>query len=463
MTLLFPNIVAPGDRVELCELQIALTTKPEVNSSGGSSGLSGGAIAGIVIGSLVGVTLLVLAVMYLRWRSRWLEQQRMQLEAVAPAGKDEEAAAGTWEAQHYGGGDEEEGSGPPNPQAAAPAAAAAAAAGAAKGGADGDTAAAAEAAWADAMGGGDAAPVAELPGRVSEFELIGQFIKTLRRGRITSLSQKSNEESRSRRRAGFHVVKGGAAGGGMDTDVVTDLTKLPPGFLEGACVCWGVWWAIGLEAGWLPGMRGVAWFQASLPARTLHNLTVYPLHPASSLPASHAPACRSLPRRHPAGGVRGGGFFWRGVAGRVLRRAGGGQDPGQGEGCVWGGAVSFGKRLTNVFCACCSMPRPACCLPLPSFRPARVFTPLHDLHLTPTVHTPTPPPLPAGQERLHDAQHAAAAGAAQPEEGGAAHVQAAPPQRWAGGRAGGVGAGRWASGWAPRTKPTHTRGPCTLA
>lgn len=33
-----------------------------------------------------------------------------------------------------------------------------------------------------------------------------------------------------------------------------------------------------------------------------------------------------------------------------------------------------------------------------------------------------------GQERLHDTQHAAAAGAAQPEEGGAAHEQAAPPK-----------------------------------
>lgn len=55
----------------------------------------------------------------------------------------------------------------------------------------------------------------------------------------------------------------------------------------------------------------------------------------------------------------------------------------------------------------------------------------------PREHVPKlpsqPAPLPwAGQVGLHDAQHAAAAGAAQPAEGGAAHVQAAPPQRYAG-------------------------------
>lgn len=68
----------------------------------------------------------------------------------------------------------------------------------------------------------------------------------LRPGRkMASLSEHESEESRSRRRAGFRVVKGGAAGGGIDTNTVTDLTKLPPGFLEG---------------GWRGVWGGLAWF-----------------------------------------------------------------------------------------------------------------------------------------------------------------------------------------------------------
>lgn len=51
---------------------------------------------------------------------------------------------------------------------------------------------------------------------------------------MASLSSHESEESRSRRRAGFHVIQGGAAAGGINTDAITDLTKLPPGFLEGA-------------------------------------------------------------------------------------------------------------------------------------------------------------------------------------------------------------------------------------
>ena len=65
---------------------------------------------------------------------------------------------------------------------------------------------------------------------------------------MASLSERESEESRSRRRAGFRVVKGGAAGGGIDTNTTTDLTKLPPGFLEGK--------GGGSLMGWLCGASG---------------------------------------------------------------------------------------------------------------------------------------------------------------------------------------------------------------
>lgn len=48
---------------------------------------------------------------------------------------------------------------------------------------------------------------------------------------MASLSQHSSQESGSRRRAGFTMAKAGA---GQDhSNAATDLTKLPPGFLEG--------------------------------------------------------------------------------------------------------------------------------------------------------------------------------------------------------------------------------------
>ena len=50
-------------------------------------------------------------------------------------------------------------------------------------------------------------------------------------GPTASLSQRSSQESGSRRRAGFSIVKGGATE--EHANATTDLTKLPPGFLEG--------------------------------------------------------------------------------------------------------------------------------------------------------------------------------------------------------------------------------------
>lgn len=66
---------------------------------------------------------------------------------------------------------------------------------------------------------------------------------------MASLSERESEESRSRRRAGFRVIKGGAAGGGIDTNTVTDLTKLPPGFLEGGWRGLALCRAAALDAG----------------------------------------------------------------------------------------------------------------------------------------------------------------------------------------------------------------------
>ena len=388
MTLRFPTLTAPGDVVEVCELQAALTIQPKGNAStpvtpdgggggggggGGDAsggGLSGGAIAGIVIGSLLAAALLLLLVTYLRWRGRWLAQQRLQEAAVAPAAKEDPAAAAGWEVHGYGGSDEEGGLGSSGSNGAAPAgaarrgsgeggaaaaAAAAAVAGAAAGaavsarpspasaaadGADPETGLAVAAA-VGARGQGEPQPP---PPRVSELELLRQFLRTLRPGRhMVSLSQKSSEESRSRRRAGFRVVRGGAAGSGIDTDVVTDLTKLPAGFLEGAprpgrvphasparwaCppACMGRWARAGEVAGgrcWRSRQRrasasGAAGWMLTDPRPRPHRC-----------PAP--PPFRSVARRHPPGGVRGRGLVRRGAA---PARAAGWRGGGCGHVCA---------------------------------------------------------------------------------------------------------------------------------
>ena len=456
VTLRFPTLTAPGDAVEVCELQAALTIQPKGNAStpvtpdgggggggGGDAsggGLSGGAIAGIVIGSLLAAALLLLLVTYLRWRGRWLAQQRLQEAAVAPAAKEDPAAAAGWEVHGYGGSDEEGGLGSSGSNGAAPAgaarrgsgdggaaaaAAAAAVAGAAAGaavsarpspasaaadGADPEAGLAAAAA-VGARGQGEPQPP---PPRVSELELLRQFLRTLRPGRhMVSLSQKSSEESRSRRRAGFHVVKGGAAGSGIDTDVVTDLTKLPAGFLEGAprlgrvlhvlparwaCLpaCLGRWARTGDVAGgrcWqsrqrrASASRAAGWMLTD-PAPA-HTAALLPRPPAVSPadirlvecvgegsfgevrrpralraggaaavgtlvqqramgsacapglatsfslqvrvpPAVHPTGCHRLLCSHTAALAAPTPPPPAGVAGRVLRRAGGGQDPGKG-------------------------------------------------------------------------------------------------------------------------------------
>lgn len=161
----------------------------------------------------------------------------------------------------------------------------------------------------------------------------------LRRGRkMASLSERESEESRSRRRAGFRVIKGGAAGGGIDTNTVTDLTKLPPGFLEGG------WWGLALRRAAALNAAAVSNGRAGclglvsmghLPASPHPTRCATLPHPCRRLP--HSPC--SVPCRHPPGGVRRRGQLWGGVASRVLRRAGGRQDPGQGESLVvwlWG-------------------------------------------------------------------------------------------------------------------------------
>ena len=181
-----PSLNGPEDYLELCELQAALTMQPKGNSSssssssdGSSSSVSGGVVAGIVIGSLVAVALLALLVSYLRWRQRWLEQQRLQREVVeadaaaaTKEGQDPESGLpapanhAAWEMKHYGGGDEEEGG-----------EAAMAANGAAAGAEGGDGANGAEVAAAAAAAAAAAGAVGE---RESELELIKRFFKTVR-------------------------------------------------------------------------------------------------------------------------------------------------------------------------------------------------------------------------------------------------------------------------------------------
>ena len=187
-----PSLTQAGDFLEICELQAALTMQPKGNSSssgsgsdGGSSSVNGGIVAAIVIGSLAAVALLLLVVSYLRWRQRWLEQQRLQREVVAAEaaaaakeGHDPEdsppAAAGNhagWEMKHYGGGDEEEGG------EAAMAANGAAPGGDGMEGVDGAEAAA-------AAGTAAAAAAGAVGERESELELIKRFLKTVRRALV---------------------------------------------------------------------------------------------------------------------------------------------------------------------------------------------------------------------------------------------------------------------------------------
>ncbi len=188
------SLTRPGDFLELCELQAALTMQPKGNSSSGgsssggdssSSSVSGGVVAGIVLGSLAAVALLLLVVSYLRWRQRWLEQQQLQREVVeaeaaaaAKEGHDPDggqppaANHAAWEMKHYGGGDLEEGG-----FEAAMAANGLPSAAEGMEGADGAAAAAAAAGAAATVAAEAAGAVNE---RESELELIKRFLKTVR-------------------------------------------------------------------------------------------------------------------------------------------------------------------------------------------------------------------------------------------------------------------------------------------
>lgn len=219
----FPQY-SPGSQViNLCEVQAALAAAPSAfntsDSGGGSAssggGLSGGAIAGIVLGSLAGLCLLALLAAYVRWRRRWLTQQRRQLEAMAEVAAKEAPEPFDMHVHGYGDGDEEaprqaDGSGEPMAVAA-----------------DGMVVSGAGRAVAPEEAGWDK-PV---PQRLNELQLISRFLTTFgRASAMASLSQRSSQESGSRRRAGFSMAKAGA---GQDhSNATTDLTKLPAGFLE---------------------------------------------------------------------------------------------------------------------------------------------------------------------------------------------------------------------------------------
>lgn len=228
VTIQFPSVDPSVDVVEICEFQASVTapptavtsTVPPASTSGGG-GLSGGAIAGIVIGSLAGLALLLLAVVYLRWRHRWVGHQRRQMEAVEEAAENKDKEPGVaplpYSVQHYGDGDEETGGGAAQNGGAAMAVLP-----------DGVLVTGSGKAVAPAAEGGWDKPV---PHRFNEFQLIGRFLTSLRHGRhMGSLSHRSSQDSGSRRRSGFTVVKGGAASD--HANATTDLTKLPPGFLE---------------------------------------------------------------------------------------------------------------------------------------------------------------------------------------------------------------------------------------
>ncbi|KAL4458769.1 hypothetical protein ABPG75_013634 [Micractinium tetrahymenae] len=221
--LQFPGYSPASQVIDLCEFQAALAAAPSaVNTSGGGGsssgaggGLSGGAIAGIVLGSLAALCLAVLLAAYLRWRHRWVAQQRRQLEAMAEVAAKEAPAPFDMHVHEYGDGDEEaprqaDGSGEPMAVAA-----------------DGMVVSGPGRAVAPEEGGWDK-PV---PQRLNELQLIGRFLSTFGRASVmASLSQRSSQESGSRRRAGFLMAK--AAVGQDHSNATTDLTKLPPGFLE---------------------------------------------------------------------------------------------------------------------------------------------------------------------------------------------------------------------------------------
>lgn len=167
----FPQY-SPGSQViNLCEVQAALAAAPSAfntsDSGGGSAssggGLSGGAIAGIVLGSLAGLCLLALLAAYVRWRRRWLTQQRRQLEAMAEVAAKEAPEPFDMHVHGYGDGDEEaprqaDGSGEPMAVAA-----------------DGMVVSGAGRAVAPEEAGWDK-PV---PQRLNELQLISRFLTTV--------------------------------------------------------------------------------------------------------------------------------------------------------------------------------------------------------------------------------------------------------------------------------------------
>lgn len=119
---------------------------------------------------------------------------------------------------------------------------------------------------------------------------------------MASLSQRSSQESGSRRRAGFSMAKAGA---GQDhSNATTDLTKLPAGFLEGEPPSGGGAGSATVLAH-APGTGRP--LGAARPGGRPLDAVKY-LH-CCTLP----PLRRSLPVGHQAGGVRGGGVLWRGA------------------------------------------------------------------------------------------------------------------------------------------------------
>lgn len=354
--MLFPQYTPGSQVINLCEFQAALAAAPSAlnaSASGGGTassggGLSGGAIAGIVLGSLAGLCLLALLAAYVRWRRRWVAQQRRQLEAMAEVAAKDAPEPFDMHMHGYGDGEGDEEAPPLGDSSGEPMAVAA----------DGMVVSGAGRAVAPEEGGWDK-PV---PQRLNELQLISRFLTTVsgsccrareatvcldpcrvvrpgalsspcwvrpaqahaqrccmcrcwqpstaagparppclqfgRGNAMASLSQRSSQESGSRRRAGFSMAKTGA---GQDhSNATTDLTKLPAGFLEGEAPP---------GAGLVQGMcaaavaaGGAARLAPSKPGR------VHQCWWPCALPAP----CCSVPLRHQAGGVRGGGVVWRG-------------------------------------------------------------------------------------------------------------------------------------------------------
>lgn len=225
VTLRLPNTTALGEAVELCELQVGLKTDPRTSSRerrgaavpGGVAdnfdavgSLTGGAFAGLAIGAVVGAALLLLAVaiymdFFFRWRRRRQQKRRASSEASASLSAGRLGSGG--------GGGSKEGSRSSAIEAVA--------AGATSPFATGPQAAAVLA----APGGRLRRLWARLRGRGGNDSQDG------------SLSHRAGGAGRSWvQRAGFRTDAGPS--GGVDLQAVcTDLTKLPPGFLEGLPGC----------------------------------------------------------------------------------------------------------------------------------------------------------------------------------------------------------------------------------